>query len=268
MRGRKVEAGDSSCILFVRHKKTCKEYGNNADNVDCDCIRNVQFRDGSRQSTSEWKWSRAEDKARQLLSERLGLGDVAQQPAGGNHSVEKAVDQWIEEREKDGLTNVKARHLTAKLVAWCQRNNIRCLEQIQKQALRAWRTAEWKYAHGDSSSMKIHWSVLSAFFDWCVEGDLLESNPCPKLKGKIQEKEVIPFSPKQIDLLIHTAATMPKWDTVQRLKVRGLILLMRWSGMSIGDSVRLERGKLVGQHIQRNRRKKTKKKFSVPIPNG
>jgi hypothetical protein len=131
MRGRKVEAGGSSCILFVRHKKTCKEYGNNSATVDCDCIKNVQFRDGSRQSTSEWKWSKGEDAARRLLGERLGLVEVPQTAQTvGNHSVEKAVDSWIEEREKDGISNVKARYLGAKLVMWCQRNGIRADDQF------------------------------------------------------------------------------------------------------------------------------------------
>jgi site-specific recombinase XerD len=115
------------------------------------------------------------------------------------------VDEWIEEREQDGINNVKAVYLTKRLVAWCKRKDIRHLGQIQTQALGHWRTTEWKYAHGDSASMKIHWSVLGAFFEWCVERRLLEFNPRPKLKGKIKPKEVTPFTPEQIELLLQTS---------------------------------------------------------------
>jgi hypothetical protein len=41
MRGRKIRAGDSSCILFMRHKTSCPEYGNNSPTLECDCIKVV-----------------------------------------------------------------------------------------------------------------------------------------------------------------------------------------------------------------------------------
>jgi hypothetical protein len=47
MRGRKIEMGNSSCILFTLDKKTCAEYGNNSPTVECNCIKQVQFRDGT-----------------------------------------------------------------------------------------------------------------------------------------------------------------------------------------------------------------------------
>ncbi|MGA8212863.1 MAG: tyrosine-type recombinase/integrase [Candidatus Sulfotelmatobacter sp.] len=179
--------------------------------------------------------------------------------------MEKAVDDWLEEREKDGIHNRKAKLLSKNLIAWCQRQGIRYLGEIQKQDLRVWRTNEWKYANGDSASMKVHSSILGNFFQWCVDGDLLESSPWPKLKGKIQLKEVVPFTPQEIDLLIHTAANMPKWDVAQRVKMRAFISLMAESGMAIGDAATLEVVRVVGLVIS-GKRRKTKKRFSVPIP--
>jgi hypothetical protein len=65
-----------------------------------------------------------------------------------DYTVARAVDEWIEEREQDGINNVKAVYLTKRLVAWCKRNDIRHLGQIQTQALGHWRTTEWEYAQG------------------------------------------------------------------------------------------------------------------------
>jgi integrase/recombinase XerD len=265
MRGRKVEVGGSSCIVYVRHRGTCPQRADQSGMVECECIRSIQFRDGSRESTHEWKWSKAEEVAKRKLAERLGLVNIpVAKPLG--YSIGQAVKEWIEEREQNGIDNTKARLLTKKLLAWTGRQGWQRLEEIQKQALRVWRTEEWKYQHGDSTSMKVHWGIVKNFFKWCVEGDLLAANPCPPLNGKIKEKEVIPFTPEQIDLLLETSMVMPKWSADRRLKVKSLILLMRWSGMAINDTACLERAKLVGQHIQRNRRKKSQKGFTVPIP--
>ena len=198
MRGRKIDVGDTSCILYVRHRGHCTQKADKSGTVECDCLRWVQFRDGTRETTHEWRWSRAEDTARRLLAERMGLVDAPATADPKGYSVEKAVDEWIEEREQEQKDNVKAKYLTKKLVAWCHRNNIQYLNQIQKHALKLWRTREWKYRNGDSSSMKVHWSVLRTFFEWCVEEDLLESNPCPKFKGRVTERKSLPSLPRKL----------------------------------------------------------------------
>lgn len=139
MRGRKISAADSSCILFMRHKTSCPEYGNNSPTRECDCIEVVQFSDGSRRSTHEWKWSKAEDAAQRMLRNRLGLVDIP--PAKPevysveDYTVQRAVDEWIGEREQDGINNVKAVYLTKRLVAWCKRNDRRHLGQIQTRRI-------------------------------------------------------------------------------------------------------------------------------------
>jgi integrase len=111
----------------------------------------------------------------------------------------------------------------------------------------------------------VHWSVLLTFFNWCVENDLVTSNPCPSWKGKIEPTEVVPLTQEQIDTLIAAVDLVPGWPGERRLKARAILLLMRWSGMSIGDVVCLEVTRLIGQHVY-NKRHKTKKQFSVPIP--
>ena len=65
--------------------------------------------------------------------------------------------------------------------------------------------------------MKIHWSVLGAFFE-CVERRLLAFNPRPRLKGKIKLMVVTPFTPEQIELLLQTALVMKNWDAERRVE--------------------------------------------------
>ncbi len=106
MRGRKIQVGETSATLFVRHKKTCPEKANNSGTVGCKCIRWMQYKDGKRESTRQWVWTKAEEEARRLVAQRY---DVIITPAkSGGYSVEKAIDEWIAERDQDGLHNAKA----------------------------------------------------------------------------------------------------------------------------------------------------------------
>jgi hypothetical protein len=103
MRGRKIRAGDSSCILPMRHKTSCPEYGNNSPILECNCIKVVQFLDGAAAAHHQWKWSKAEDAAERVLWDRLGLVDVPPAKPEGccveDYTLERAVDEWIEERK-------------------------------------------------------------------------------------------------------------------------------------------------------------------------
>ena len=225
----------------------------------------MQFKDGSRKKTKEWTWKKAEDVAYRKAAELEGVSSTPVKSTG--YPVERAVEEWIAERGQDALNNTKAKYLSQKLLDWCHRNGIEYLGQIEKQALRVWRSTEWKYRNGDSSSLKVHWSVLCCFFRWCVEGDLLDANPCPKRKGKIKQRRVIPLKENQIDALLAAVERMrrPGWTEERRLKMRALILIMRWGGMALIDAVCLLRSELVGQVVH-SQRHKTKKAFSVPIP--
>jgi integrase/recombinase XerD len=261
MRGRRVESGEGSVIVFARHTKTCPQRADTSGTVDCQCIRWMQFPSGRRKSTKAWTWARAEDAARR----ELGGVNVPKSTAG--ITVEKAIEDWLQERDSSKIHNVKARYLTAKLLAWCRRNDIERLNQIEKHALSMWRNQEWKYSKGDSTSLKVHWSVIGSFFAWCSEEDLISANPCPKLKKdfKKKKKKVRPFEPQEIDQLLAAAMSMKGWSEEKRIKMRAMILLMRWSGMAINDAVCFLRSNLKGQHIH-NQRHKTEKEFFVPIP--
>jgi hypothetical protein len=51
MRGRKIKAGDSSCILFVRHNTSCPVYGNNSPTLG---VRRHQGRPISRREPTQY----------------------------------------------------------------------------------------------------------------------------------------------------------------------------------------------------------------------
>ena len=88
------------------------EKSDNSGIVKCDCIRWIQYTEGSRETTHQWTWSKAESEARD------GGGTKAIDAGEKVYPVEEAIDKWIAERDREELHNVKARHLTAKLLDW------------------------------------------------------------------------------------------------------------------------------------------------------
>ncbi|HYW40455.1 MAG TPA: hypothetical protein VE957_20300 [Terriglobales bacterium] len=98
MRGRKIKVGETSVTLYARHNKGCAKRDDNSGTVDCKCIRWIQHKDGKRESTSQWTWTKAEEEARRIVG-----GMVNTPEKFGAYGVEKALDEWIAERDQDGL---------------------------------------------------------------------------------------------------------------------------------------------------------------------
>src|ERR1700758_1375059 len=100
-RGRKISVGETSIILYARHSASCAQRGDTSGTVDCRCIRWMQFKDGRRESTGEWTWSKAESVARR----KAGGGEekAPEVEKSTDYKVKQAIDEWIEEREQDGI---------------------------------------------------------------------------------------------------------------------------------------------------------------------
>ena len=113
----------------------------------------------------------------------------------GTYSVERALDEWIAERDQDKLHNTKARHMRKFLLAWCQRNGIEYLTQIEKQALRTWRSTgmEWKYRSGDACSLKTIGLCLPVFSHGLWRATYCQQIPAPGKSGNLSRVMLCPF---------------------------------------------------------------------------
>ena len=267
-RGRKIKVGSVRVTLYARHKATCSQKADNSGNVACDCIRWMQFASGKRESTNEWRWAAAEKVARERAAQLAGIA-VGEVPVAKSASVtvKQASEQWIADRAQNNLTNGRPKRMMRNLLDWCQVQGIENLSDVTKATLLRWR-GTWKYRSGDSASLKVAWCCVGSFFDWCVGADLLAVNPFPRgpqFKVKVRQREVVPYSQKQIDTLLASIEKVKGWDDALRVRMRAFILLMRWSGMATGDALCLERSRLVNSRI-RSRRKKVDKAFYIRIP--
>jgi integrase/recombinase XerD len=139
-------------------------------------------------------------------------------------------------RKLNESTLYKYRLLFKQVRDFAQRRGFRYLKELDLTALDDFR-AEWK--DGPRSSQK-KLERLKAFFRFCERRKWIDCNPALDLKApKIQNKPTMPFTHAE---MLKVFAALDKYGeraghrNAQRLKA--FILVLRYSGMRIGDTVR------------------------------
>jgi integrase len=127
----------------------------------------------------------------------------------------------------------------------------------------AWSSAQgpvcgWNAPSGPStsSSLKIHWSMIKAFFRWAVEEKSIGENPLPRRTIKVKKPEVRVPTLAEINRVIDAAQGTDKL----------FILTMRYAGMALIDTATLSKEQLTDGNLIRGNRTKTHERFRVRIP--
>jgi len=238
-------------IIFRRHRKGCSHRNEGRKYRRCQC---PIWADGSlgaqeiRKSLGLRDWQRAQDKVRQWEAENRQI--VAQpEPVSISEATEKFLAD-AEARRLNESTIYKYKLLFERLKDFAIRRGLRFLCELDVDTLSGFR-AEWK--DGPRSSLK-KLERLRAFFHFAERRKWLEGNPARELKApKITVRPTMPFTyDEMIKILAGTesyASKMPNNAKRNARRLRSLILLLRYSGMRIGDAVGLSRERLEGNHL-------------------
>jgi integrase/recombinase XerD len=171
----------------------------------------------------------------------------------GRIGIKKATDAFIADAEDRNLkekTVYKYRLLFSQLEAFTESKGIRSLLELDVATLRQFRTG-WK--DGNLAAVK-KLERLRSFFKFAQENGWITENPAKKLgKPKFEERPTLPYSHDEMTrILSATDENILKVQAQGRenaIRLRALVLLLRYSGLRIGDAVgcsvdRLSSGKL------------------------
>jgi len=259
-------------IIYRRHSADCDQ---TADRYAprCGCPLWFQFNwkrastvlDGKKlkRGQNKWtantrSWSEAQTNAKKLDK---GLEDLLQGKTvrhGG--TVEAAINEWQEFREKNGLTNTKPKLMGQKLIDWCEKNEILLLTAITTDRVMKFRMS-LPFRTGDSSSLKVHWAVINGFFNWAQGMGYIDKNPIPTSRQNPQfairydKKEVKPPTKEEIEKVLTTATG----------QVKLLAQLMRETAMALVDAQKFDSATLEDGTLIRSNRHKTHERFRVRI---
>jgi site-specific recombinase XerD len=247
--------------IYRRHSKVCPQRNepHYRDHIDgdvfarktlknnCRCIIHVDGLPGDHRKTlSTQNWEKAKS---QVLAWDRGERSSAE----GKIPIKEATEVYIadaEDRNLDEKTIYKYRYLFAQLKAFADLQGIRFLKELDVATLRKFRTG-WK-DQNYAALKKLE--RLRSFFRFCLENGWVAENPAKKLGNpKCENRETLPYDDDEMFRIL--AAADEKIRSVQphgrdnALRLRALVLLLRYSGLRISDAVgcpvdRLVSGKL------------------------
>lgn len=258
--------------VYTRHYPPCRQIDGSYRRCRCPKWINGMLPTGEflRTSAKTRSWETAERKARLIESSADPLRP-SPPDAGLRITIKKAVEAFLEDEEARHLaktTTCQSKTLfEQQLLPWAESQSLVFLDQLTTAGLREFR-ASWK--NGALTTQRKH-HRLNGFFAFCIENEWLTRNPSKKMKGV--HACFVPteyFTPTEFKRIMDGTHAYGDWrggrDFEHRaLRLRALILLMRWSGLSILDAVTLERRRLQGYRLLLYRHK-TKVPVFVPLP--
>ena len=130
------------------------------------------------------------------------------------------------------------------LARWAERNGLSRLKDLDEDAIRKW-VGSWTCR---ASTTRQRLAQARTFFRFAVERGWASRSPVTRLRPpRSDSAPTMPLTVIEMRALLGAAARQPK--------EHGLLLLMRYSGLAIGDAVTLCREALVGTELTLRRAK-------------
>jgi integrase len=108
---------------------------------------------------------------------------------------------------------------------------------------------------------------LRTFFRFCQESGWIQSNPARLLKAPVgQAKPVVPFSPEEMEKIMWATELYPDTPRGRQLQMQAFVMLLRYSGLRIGDAVSLKREYISEEGKLFLRTAKTGTSVWLPLP--
>ena len=234
--------------IYRRHRKDCAHRSEGRKYLRCRCPIWVDgFLAGReiRKSLDTADWQKAQDKVREWEAQ-----DSEPKNAAEPITIQQAGEKFIADanaRKLNESTIYKYSLLFKQLGNFAQKGGLRYLKEVELTTLDEFRS-EWK--DGPRSSLK-KLERLRAFLRFCERRKWIDNNPATDLKApKIQNKPTMPFTHAEI---LKILAAFDKYAdragvaNAQRLKA--FVLLLRYSGMRIGDTVKCGVNRITGNKL-------------------
>ena len=236
--------------IYRRHRKSCKHKAKGRKHRNCACPIWVDgFLSGKeiRESLKVRDWRKAQETVREWETEdRRGARPM-------RRSLAECWQQFLVDiaaRKLHESTIRKYKLLQRLMTLYAEKNGLNFIDEFDLSAIGTFRSA-WK--DGPRSSAK-KLERMRAFFRFAQKRNWIVNNPATDLKSpKVTLCPTLPFSNE--DMYEILAATelyqeeMPSHGVANGKRIRGLVLLLRYTGMRIGDAVDFSVERLKGNRV-------------------
>jgi integrase len=227
--------------IYRRHLKRCKHRAQGRKYRHCQCpiwVDGILSGVEIRESLKMRDWQRAQELVREWETE----GRQSDQQGADPLTVKEACEKFIADSEARGLratTLYKYRLLFRQLQEFARENGLRFLSECDIDFLRRFR-ASWP---NRNIAARKKLESLRTFSRFAHDSGWIAANPGAKLKPpKITDRPTMPFTRDEFTRILAACGNYP--DKLNAIRLRALVLLLRYSGLRITDAVTLRRDRI------------------------
>jgi integrase/recombinase XerD len=234
--------------IYRRHRRSCKQRAKGRKHRHCLCPIWVDGALGGKELRESLKlrdWQRAQEMIREWEAEDRRTRQQEQQI-----TIKDAHGKFIadaEARKLNDSTLYKYRLLFRQLDGFAGTYKLQFLTQLDLDTLATFR-ATWK--EGPRTSLK-KLERLRAFMRFAEKRKWIDDNPATELKApKVPNKPTMPFTREEMIRIL--AALEPYGRSAgarNARRLRAFVLLLRYSGLRIGDATQLDVSRLDGNKL-------------------
>jgi site-specific recombinase XerD len=228
--------------VYKRHSADC-EHKDDRNYKRCNCAVWLSYREGGKQvlrsaKTRDW----AEGQAKAEVQKKRSDGGTPEAK-----TVAEAIALFLESKRSENLAAdsiYRHEHTTGDLLNFCNSQGILFVKDITVSHLGSWR-GQWTVQA--PQARRSRQEKIKNFFKFVHAAGWIATNPASHLsaiKVKNDDINVRALTPKEFDKIVAaTGETTMTPENAARIKV--LIELQRWSGLSLVDAVCLSKDELV-----------------------
>lgn len=256
--------------LYRRHGVRCTAKRPKGDRAfwRCRCTVYVQGTLAGEHVRESLKTASRESAQRRVAeAETRGYWRTPAAPGSAARSLQSAIDAFMVDcasekgRAAAPATQAKYRTLFKRLRAFCAGRGIEQLQDISAECIREFKESWSTGARATGNNI----SRLRAFFHFCLQNEWLEKNPALPLRRpkNVSDVQKLPFTDEETQRIL-TAARTSTQHQVANFLLETLILVMRHTGLRIGDAVLLRADRIAGDEL-RIKMQKTGIHVTIPI---
>ena len=234
--------------IYRRHRRNCKQRAKGRKYRHCQCPIWVDGALGGKEIRESLKlrdWQRAQDLIREWEAENRRTVQQEQQV-----TIKDAHKKFIadaEARKLNEATLNKYRLLFRQLDDFAETYKLQFLKQLDLDALATFRGT---WTQGPRTSLK-KLERLRAFMRFAEKRKWIDDNPATELKApKVPNKPTMPFTREEMIRIFAAIEPYGKSAGARNARrLRAFVLLLRYSGLRIGDATQLDVSRLDGNKL-------------------
>jgi integrase len=244
--------------LIRRHVKDCQYKSTRYRRCKCPIhVYGTLAGEKVRRALDQTSWDAATD----LINAWTTAGEIGVVKVEAP-TIREAISKYFEDCQARNLgweAMRKYRHLLDdRFLPWSERKGLNNLRQVSVDSLRQFRQS---WTDSPLTATK-NLERMRAFFRFCDQAGWIKQNPALAVKApKVTQTPTLPFSREEMKRIV---AACDRYGG-NGARIKAFVLTMRYTGLRIGDTIRLAKSQIVDGMVF-VRTAKTGQPVSVPVP--